>query len=201
MWHDRGMETVVLLGLYPPTNIERSLTDTKRSLFRTFATVSAMALGPVIPLCYRAEPIEPPDRRNISTSIALSASQWQLVDGSLMLGVQAGRRLEELTRALNRDCAESAAGVAIAPRPVPLHEGMFICSLQEASSPHRWPGAEPGEAVDEQHIRRFLKEPPVLHFTGSSVVCWRLNYGDVDSWWDNVQCEELWRLRLRKNAG
>lgn len=188
------MASTLLVGLYPPSNVERTLNEAKQRLFRTFASVSAIALGPVIPLCYEPMTTEPPEARTLPHGITLTTSRWMLVDGRLMLAVDPADRLEELSRSLGGKTGEGGSEA----RPVPVFAGAYMAFPGEAQAGTRWPDVGGEESFSGEDMLESLGSPPQIRWSVSEAVCWRLEISDPRRWWNDVKCQELWRVRLRK---
>lgn len=187
------METL-LLGLEPPSNVERILNDAKQDLFSSFASVSAIALGPVIPLRYEPAPVEPPAARGLPHGLVLETGDWRFFEGTLMLSVEPADRVAQLSRALGEEPGMNA------PSPLPLFPGIYIACPAESTRRARWPTAEPEAHYDAGDMVRRLGPPPRVRWSVSELVCWRIELAAPQRWWDDVRCEVLWRIRLRKGA-
>lgn len=186
----------LLLGLRPPSNVERILNRAKQLLFESFASVSAVALGPVIPLCYGSSPVEPPSALTLPHGIELATGEWTLTNGALMLGVEPADRLARLAGSLSDD----PSGNAVTEGPLPLFPGIYIASTTEAALRSSWPTAEPQQPFGANDMLLALGPAPRLKWSTSELVSWRIELRFPQRWWDDVKCEELWHVRLRKGG-
>lgn len=201
--------TSFLIGIYPPSNIERTLFEVKESLFRRFSTVSAVALGPILPLGYVDVAPPEPDPATLPRGIVLSTGEWVFAEETFFLEAHPRNQLEELAKSLPQTSGQSARGKLSATTggPVPVYPGFFLSCMRELSSSHRWRELpnDNREPVDERtdpargkDLLAFLKNPPRMKWTGSILACWCLRYVSSGFWWDSFECEEIWSTRLRK---
>lgn len=186
----------LLVGLQPPSNVERILNTAKRRLFESFASVSAIAFGPVVPVGYLSEPVEPPAARELPHRVELAAGRWMHVDGALMLSVEPADRIAQLARSIGAEAARHGD----AEGPLPLFAGLYIASVTEAAARSSWPATESRQPYDLNDMLQRLGPPPHLRWSASDLVGWSIELRFPRRWWDDVRCEELWRVRLRKGS-
>lgn len=196
-----------LIGLVPPDNVERILTDIKRSLFRTFSLVSGLALRPILPLGYRVEPPAAPRRDALPSFPPLATGGWTVADDTLFISLDPPVELSGLCAELGLPSAvregSDAHPDAVHFEPIPLHSGLYVTRLLEPSSPKGWAAASDlqGKPPVASDVLEFLEAPPRLRWQASGVVCWLLRCGNAERWWDAIVAEELWAVRLRKKNG
>lgn len=189
------METL-LLGIAPPSNVERILNEAKQQLFSSFASVSAIALGPVIPLRYLRAPIERPAARTLPHGLELATREWTHLDEVLVLSVEPVDGLRRLAHALGGE----PQGDPDTDAPLPRVPGLYVTCTCETTRRSRWSTAEAKQTADAREMILRLGPPPRLRWTVSELVCWRIQLRFPERWWDDLRCEELWRVRLRKGS-
>jgi hypothetical protein len=197
---------IYLLGIDSPSNIERVLTDIKRTLFYDHGIVSGLALGPVIPLAFRAAEIAAPDPTVLPRCGPLSTGEWAVLNDTLFLSVLPRSELSSLLVPFVESSPEpeDSRGNPASPSPVPIptYPGLYIARLVEPPPPRMWPHGEapPLQAppADPERILSFLGAPPRLNWSVSRLSCRLLRYELPLRWWNAIVCEDRWSTRLRK---
>lgn len=197
-----------LIGVLPPDNVERVLTDIKRMLFRTFSLVSGLALGPILPLGYLLEPPEAPRRGLLPPFPPLQTGGWSVEEDTLLLSVDPPPELADLCAAVGLAPADLRSGgerpTGAHEDPIPIRSGLYIAQLREPSHPERLSAdtasRQEGKPIAARDILEYLQAAPRLRWHASELACWALRYRDAGRWWDAIVTEELWTVRLRKQS-
>jgi hypothetical protein len=169
-----AMRECYVVGIRPPSNVERLFVEVEDSLFRSRGMVSALALPPLVALSgFETAPPPPPP---FGEAVRLSAHGWMLSGRSLF------------ARIAPEDWVDRVAGHVLA------------CAVRKGAAPMEAPftvvkGLYLSEEAEEALLPE-LQTPPQLPWSPEELTCLRVRWLDSAMWWEHVATEEVWRSPL-----
>jgi len=174
--------------LYPPSNIERIISQLQDDIFRTTGLVSPLALPVMLPIRFLSDSVSYPSFQSvfegINASFTVQSAGFRLFGGVLYLYVRMDEEGERLMETLESRL-EKLESPQIQP-PFSPARGFFLCYDEESQ------GLE--------GILQSLGPPPSFRFSSFGFSLVALTIADPPmKWWSHVSWEMEGLIKVRKS--
>jgi len=174
-----AMREYYVVGIRPPSNVERLIVEAGNSLFRSHGMVSALALPPLVVLS--AFETSPPPPQPFGEVARLSTRGWTIGGRSLYARIAPEEWVDRVAEHVLACAAEEGAVPARAPFSVA--RGLYLSDeAQEALLPE-------------------LGELPELTWSPRELTCLLVQCLDSGAWWEHLLTDEVWRSPLLVRYG